>query len=67
MNAQLHYIIARQRCAELRRASEQTRLAHEKPKRRRRLRDPHPITRARTESSRERPALEAEPTNWGAR
>ena len=40
MHAQLNYLIARQRSAELRRAGERPRLAPEVPARRRRLRDP---------------------------
>ena len=67
MNAQLNYLIARQYSAVRRRAGEQARLAREVPQRRRRLRDAHPITRASTKLRRGRPALEAEPTNRGAR
>ncbi|HUA04709.1 MAG TPA: hypothetical protein VMB27_12450 [Solirubrobacteraceae bacterium] len=67
MNAQLNYMIARQRCAVLRRAGEQARLAREVPPRRRRLRDMHPITRASTKLRRGTPPLEADPTIWGER
>jgi hypothetical protein len=67
MNAHLNHMIARQRCAELRRAGEQARLAHEVPQTRRSLRGPHPITAASTESWRGTPALEAEPTTCSAR
>ena len=67
MNGPLNYMIARQRCAELRRGGEQARLAHEVPDRRRRLRDAHPITGASTEPRRGRLALEAETTMRDAR
>jgi len=67
MNAQLNYMIARQRCAERRRAGEEARLSRASAGSRCRLRDAHPTTRASNEPSRARPALEAETTVRGAR
>jgi len=67
MNAQMNYLIARQRGAEQRRAGEHARLATEVPARRRGLRDPNPIMRPSSEAYRGRPALAADRTIGGAR
>ena len=60
MSAQLNYMIARQRSADLQRVGERPRLATEVPARRRRWRDPNPITRPNAKPWRRRPALEVE-------
>ena len=67
MNAQLNYMMARHRSAELRRAGERARMVTEVPARRRRLRDQNTITRPNAEPGRARAALEVEPAIGGAR
>jgi len=67
MNDQLNYMIARHRSAELQRAGERTRIATELPARRRRLRDPNPITRPSAEPRRRTTALEGKRAIGGAR
>ena len=67
MNAQLNYMIARHRSAELQRAGERTRIATEVPARRRRLRDQNTITHPSAERGRGMIALEVERAIGGAR
>ena len=67
MNAQLNYMMARHRSAELRRAGERARIATEVPARRRRLRDQNTITRPSAEPGRGTTALEAKRAIGGAR
>ncbi len=67
MNTQLIYMMVQQRSAELLRAGERARLATQVPARRRRLREPNPITRPSAEPRREGTALEVERAIGGAR
>jgi hypothetical protein len=67
MNAQLNYVIARHRSAELQRADERTRIATEVPARRRRLRDQDTITRSSAEPGRLTTAVEGKRAIGGAR
>jgi hypothetical protein len=71
MNTRLYHMITRQRDLELRRAAERARLASEVSGRRRKLRDPAPVTirglRCRRVPPRDLTALEVEQASGGAR
>ena len=67
MNAQLNYMIARHRSAELQRAGERTRIATDVPAMRRRLRDQNTIAPPSAEPARGRAALEGKRAIGGAR
>jgi hypothetical protein len=67
MNAQLNYMIARHRSAELQRAGERTRIATDVPAMRRRLRDQNTITPPSAEPARGTTALEGKRAIGGAR
>jgi hypothetical protein len=67
MNAQLNYMIARHRSAELHNAEERTRIATEVPARRHRLRDRNTITPPSAEPGRGRTALEGKRAIGGPR
>ena len=67
MNAQLNYTMVQHRSDELRRARERTRIATERPARRRRLRDQNTITNPSAERGRGTIALEAKRAIGGVR
>jgi hypothetical protein len=67
MNAQLNYMIARNRNDELRRAGEQTRIATEVPATRPRLRDQNTIIHPSAGAERGRTALDGKRAIGGTR